>query len=398
MLEDHENTADDKCDVRLCRCKVIQKFKCTNCGRAVHWACYNGIVLEVEDKPNIPALPEGSIACTKKCHTAKLKDSSNSDNQRADWRNDGKPETPQFTSIRMLLDWWLEHPNYEIYRGKNNEGVKKLHTCRSLAKAITEKTTSTGQTGEHIQLKIAYMEAVFRKTHEWSTGETGAGIMECDGKLTWNEALTNMFEYCHDLLPIMGDRASSQPKFTTSNPLDLDADPDEEAEAVAEDDANVSDNGLAAEQHVPASNKPDDKPAGKPPSKKGRNHGNRGPSPLMDPQTLEMFELASLPLEGKLMEMERHNAAVESNNAALRSLATRKARAKRMKNKYDYVKGRVALVTKYKELSHVQGLSDDQIVAFIPHLKDVVDMMNCELAFMNRKRSAEDDDDDEDEE
>ena len=63
-----------------------------------------------------------------------------------------------------------------------------------------------------------------------------------------------------------------------------------------------------------------------------------------------------------------------------------------MKNKYDYVKGRVALVAQYMELSEVQGLSDNQIVAFIPHLKDVVNMMNCEPAFMNRKRSAEDDD------
>jgi len=116
-------------------------------------ACYNGIVLDVKDKPNLPALPEGSIACTKKCHASLSKDSS--DSQRADWGNNGKPETPQLTSIRMLLDWWLEHPKYEIYRGKNNEGVKKLHICRGLAKDMREKTTSTGCTGEHVQSKIA---------------------------------------------------------------------------------------------------------------------------------------------------------------------------------------------------------------------------------------------------
>jgi len=125
------------------------------------WACYNGIVLEVKEKPNLPALPEGLIACAKKCHTAIVKDSSNSDNEGADWRNDGKPETPQLTSICVLLDWWLEHPNYEIYRGKNNEGVKKLHICRGLAKTMTEKATSTGRTGDHAQSKIAYMEAAF---------------------------------------------------------------------------------------------------------------------------------------------------------------------------------------------------------------------------------------------
>ena len=63
MLEDHDNAADDKRDVRLSRFKVIQKFKCTNCGRAVHQACRNGIVLEVKDNANIAALPEGLIAC-----------------------------------------------------------------------------------------------------------------------------------------------------------------------------------------------------------------------------------------------------------------------------------------------------------------------------------------------
>jgi len=35
MLEEHDNTAGGKCDVRLCRCKVIQKFKCANCGKII---------------------------------------------------------------------------------------------------------------------------------------------------------------------------------------------------------------------------------------------------------------------------------------------------------------------------------------------------------------------------
>jgi len=74
------------------------------------------------------------------------------------------------------------------------------------------------------------MEGDFRKTHEWSTGETGAGILERDVETTWKDALTKMFECCFDLLPIMGDRASSQPKFTNANPSDLDADPDDEEE------------------------------------------------------------------------------------------------------------------------------------------------------------------------
>jgi len=101
-----------------------------------------------------------------------------------------------------------------------------------------------------------------------------------------------------------------------------------------------------------------------------------------------MFNSATTALAGKLTEMACHNVAVETNNAAMLALAASKASAYKMKTPCDYVKGRVGLVTQCKELKD-QGLNDDQIVAFIPHLKDAVDMMNQEPAFMNRKRSAE---------
>jgi len=105
-----------------------------------------------------------------------------------------------------------------------------------------------------------------------------------------------------------------------------------------------------------------------------------------------MFESAALASEGKLVEMECHDVAVELSNAAFLGLATRKAGAECMKNQCDCAKGRVALVAQHNELGNMQGLTDDQIVAFIPHLKDVVDMMNC----MNRKHSAKEDDKDDD--
>jgi len=76
------------------------------------------------------------------------------------------------------------------------------------------------------------------------------------------------------------------------------------------------------------------------------------------------------------------------NNTAMLALAASKASTDKMKTRYDCVKIRVGLVTQHKELKG-QGPSDDQIIAFIPHLKDVVNMMNQDPAFMNRKRSAE---------
>jgi len=112
--------------------------------------------------------------------------------------------------------------------GKGNDGIKKITVCKELAQDMRALTPLVNRTGENVKSKIVHMEGDFRKTHKWSTGETGAGILERDGETKWKDALTNMFEYYFDLLPIMGDRASSQPKFTNGNPSDLDADPDEE--------------------------------------------------------------------------------------------------------------------------------------------------------------------------
>jgi len=112
VLEEHTNEASSECEIMLCRCLVIHKFKCTKCSQACHWACHRGLVLEVKDKPPLAALPEGSICCTEKCHQLLIKDASNS--QRGDWKTDGKPETPNMTSIKLLLDWWLDCPEHEV--------------------------------------------------------------------------------------------------------------------------------------------------------------------------------------------------------------------------------------------------------------------------------------------
>jgi len=253
------------------------------------------------------------------------------------------------------------------------------------------------------------MEGDFCKTHEWLTGETGAGILERDGETTWKDALTNMFEYYFDLLPIMGDRASSQPKFTNRNPSDLDANPDEEENNFhpcdCPDDDSVGsgkepvvaaivppvvDGVVAVVAAVAADGVAAVEKTVETLTKKARAPRNpsQGPSPLMDTSTLAMFNSATAALAGTLTEMARHHAAVETNNAAMLALAASKASADKMKTHYDYVKGRVGLVTQHKELKD-QGLNDDQIVAFIPHLKDVVNMMKQDLAFMNRKCSAE---------
>ena len=80
--------------------------------------------------------------------------------------------------------------------------------------------------------------------------------MEHDGETSWKDALTNMFECYFDLLSIMGDRASSQPKFTNGNPSDLNANPDEEEDNFHPCDRPDDDSVATAEEPVVAVDSP----------------------------------------------------------------------------------------------------------------------------------------------
>ena len=84
-----------------------------------------------------------------------------------------------FVALRSAIN------KYKIFCGKGNDGVKKITVCKELAQDMRALTTSVNRTGENVKCKIVHMEADFRKTHEWLTGETGAGILERDGETTW---------------------------------------------------------------------------------------------------------------------------------------------------------------------------------------------------------------------
>ena len=121
MSVEHENVAAAKCDIRLCHCLVTLKYECSKCGRACHQICYRGLVLDVKDNAPLPALPEGSICCTKKCYQAVIKDASST--QWADWKNNGKPETPTVTSIKFF---WIGGRRIQITKFSVERTTREL--------------------------------------------------------------------------------------------------------------------------------------------------------------------------------------------------------------------------------------------------------------------------------
>jgi len=107
MLEEHENKAAVKCEVRTCKLVLPLKHQCCNpiCKKAVHMGCFERIVLLVvqKDKDSRPPLPDNQVACTKACYTivAKVDAIDNCGTWCVDG-NDG-PQDPNH-SMKILLD------------------------------------------------------------------------------------------------------------------------------------------------------------------------------------------------------------------------------------------------------------------------------------------------------
>lgn len=77
-----------------------------------------------KNKTTITALVNNLVACTS---------------GRGNWNSGGRhgPDDTN-TSTRILLDWMTLQGNYARYRGKDNNGVRKMHYYT----VLTEKMTS----------------------------------------------------------------------------------------------------------------------------------------------------------------------------------------------------------------------------------------------------------------
>jgi hypothetical protein len=58
---------------------------------------------------------------------------------RTNWTSDGKngPTDPT-TLMKILLDWILTEGNYSRYRGKNNDGARKVEFANKIARLMNE--------------------------------------------------------------------------------------------------------------------------------------------------------------------------------------------------------------------------------------------------------------------
>ena len=344
------------------------------------------------------------LACSKLHHIRATKELSGGGDDQPDggrkgnWESDGKggPNDPQ-TSMKILLDWWMTEGNYSRFCGKNNDGVKKIQFCNNLAAKISAETTGT-RDGRSVLNKIQHIERSFKDAHNFAESETGAGILKNDGESTFQDLVKKRCPFYYDIYDIMIDWASTRPKATSD---DLDNNPDPEDDIRTMEDTNNDEN---IRSDLPVIN------TGTPTSVGGVSDvsevdGRTTPSMtskakrrkkllmLNDDASIMLGEANQRSAE-RMTELVRHHKTMESMETKKFEMQTKCDEAKMELEKkrdtreeklaaFDTWKGKNAeldykmnLIKRYQEMKDELQWNDDQILAYCPEMKEVVDSMN----------------------
>lgn len=192
-----------------------------HCQRYFHLSCYK----KQFGKEEFKLLGSNQVVCKKACY--KQLDSTTESSRKPGWATDGAGglEDPK-TSERILLDWLLVPGNYAMkWRGKKNDGKNKNQIAKELAEMMNDANVQVVRDAKQVMSKLQHIERQFKEAHDWTTTVTGAGLEQND-KGSFNDAVLKKCVFYFDLLEIMGDRASTQPRATSKDNLDSDFDLD----------------------------------------------------------------------------------------------------------------------------------------------------------------------------
>ena len=384
----------ETCCFRGCKVTGAELIVCSSdkCNKKGHLICYQGKVLM---KFKLDPLPGGRVACTKKCYERSMKLLSGGGEdaeggRKGNWDCDGKngPDDPT-TSISILIKWWMEEGNYSRFCGKNNNGVKKIQFCDLIAQRISNETTSK-RDAKNVLNKIQHIERAWRKAHIFATSETGAGIQDEDGVDTFNDIVTKKCPYYYDLLPVMADRASSEPKVTSYD-LEEEEDANEEVDAnegsenelselSEEEDGNGTTVARSVTSRTEASKTTTQSTKRTTPStsssRKKKPRKGKLKTSLIDDDTLTLLGDSKSANEDRMKEMARHNKVVESMEQQKLALEKQKAESMSWKGKSDQLDYKMNLLARFEQLKHEKKWNDEQILKFFPDMAEVIAARN----------------------
>jgi hypothetical protein len=367
-----------KCSYRSCKVTGAEMLTCFahGCEKKVHMICFHGYLLERHKE--LQKLPAGKVACTKRCHAKIIKDlagvsdDAEGGNRKGNWDCDGKKGTDDpHTSVKILLDWWMAEGNYNKFCGKNNNGLKKIDFCNRLADKMSKETT-TQRNGKNVHSKIQHIEKTFKEAYTFASSETGAGLKESD-EGTFEDAVKKKCPYYFDILDIMADRASSKPKATS-----YDSDSDESSATELEEfmDKNeglseLSDEEEAAEKSV--GTKRTAATVATSSSRKAKK--KKAPPTILDGDALHALSEASATSKHRMDELVRHNQFIEKLEERKLALEEQKEHRAQIswQGKADELQYKMQLLERYNQLKKTHKWSDEQIIAFYPDMKQVIE-------------------------
>lgn len=98
--------------------------------------------------------------------------------------------------------------------------------------------TGSERNADSIRKKIDQLISSYRKTSDW-IANTGEGIRSNESAESWNQLILNRFKYFFILEPVMSDRPTSRPVFTTDDFDSFDYNDRQECSASSDSDEGL---------------------------------------------------------------------------------------------------------------------------------------------------------------
>jgi hypothetical protein len=227
MTPNNTAPSSNKCHYRSCAVLVgsdVPRLICyaPGCDRVFHSYCYDLGVLRknilVHFDDGNKEHPFLKIACRKNCYKKAFRHHKNMaadpEARNIPWNRDGRGGGDDPNNSENILIAWLKLPgNYNKFRSPPS-GKTKAVVCEEVSRKINLARTLKIRKAPSVQMKIQAMEGAFRDAHDW-VNNTGVGVLERDGQVTFEEAVTKRFVYYYDLVDVMSERASARPKAST---------------------------------------------------------------------------------------------------------------------------------------------------------------------------------------
>lgn len=224
-------------------------YKCSACENMTHLNCYKSFMTENGFNHILSSRTQSMyVVCGKRCYQKKKKEVyslrpsivSTQTNQTTTkfWDNDAET-----SSLSILLEWITDERNADKYFGAQDtssksgfsidDGITKAGLCKQISEII-KTTNGVYRSPDSIRSKIDDLVGKFKQTHDWIFA-TGQGVRETEGEENFKEIVLGKFRFYYDLEPILSQRPSIRPLFTTDDVDDGNDDDDDDLQLTLND-------------------------------------------------------------------------------------------------------------------------------------------------------------------